>query len=207
MRVKKKKSLLISYLLLFHRGVKVVFTKAGCIIGLVLGAAMFFFAVMGKVSGEAGAQDSFIFIFIILGALMVIGNIIQLTKLTKKPASVQQPESKAFGKNAWILVLGIILVLSAMAPVMQIINDPWLYRQPGLRTGAGIFFIIGFFILYFMDRKEEREQGYQAVAAKPLPKEKVQTPSQPETENKVRCRFCKKLYSSEYNGCPYCKKK
>ena len=25
-------------------------------------------------------------------------------------------------------------------------------------------------------------------------------------EKKVKCRFCKKLYSSEYNGCPYCKK-
>lgn len=25
--------------------------------------------------------------------------------------------------------------------------------------------------------------------------------------NEIRCRFCKKLYSSEYNGCPHCKKK
>jgi hypothetical protein len=23
----------------------------------------------------------------------------------------------------------------------------------------------------------------------------------------IRCRFCKKLYSAEYNGCPYCKRK
>ena len=28
-----------------------------------------------------------------------------------------------------------------------------------------------------------------------------------ETEKQIRCRFCKKLYSSEYNGCPHCKKK
>jgi len=26
-------------------------------------------------------------------------------------------------------------------------------------------------------------------------------------ENKIRCRFCKRLYSADYNGCPYCKKK
>ncbi len=28
-----------------------------------------------------------------------------------------------------------------------------------------------------------------------------------ETKRQVRCRFCKKLYSAEYNGCPHCKKK
>lgn len=26
------------------------------------------------------------------------------------------------------------------------------------------------------------------------------------TEKKIKCRFCNKSYSSEYNGCPYCKK-
>jgi len=25
-------------------------------------------------------------------------------------------------------------------------------------------------------------------------------------EKMIKCRFCKKSYSSEYNGCPYCKK-
>lgn len=25
-------------------------------------------------------------------------------------------------------------------------------------------------------------------------------------KKKIKCRFCKKLYSAEYNGCPYCKK-
>ena len=25
-------------------------------------------------------------------------------------------------------------------------------------------------------------------------------------EKRIKCRFCKKLYSAEYNGCPYCKK-
>ena len=33
-------------------------------------------------------------------------------------------------------------------------------------------------------------------------KEKAET-----EEKKIKCRFCKKSYSSEYNGCPYCKKK
>jgi hypothetical protein len=27
-----------------------------------------------------------------------------------------------------------------------------------------------------------------------------------EGKKKIKCRFCKKLYSAEYNGCPYCKK-
>lgn len=35
------------------------------------------------------------------------------------------------------------------------------------------------------------------------PKEKEEEPE----EQKIRCRFCKKSYSAEYNGCPYCKKK
>ena len=28
-----------------------------------------------------------------------------------------------------------------------------------------------------------------------------------EEVKKIRCRFCGKRYSSEYNGCPHCKKK
>jgi hypothetical protein len=39
---------------------------------------------------------------------------------------------------------------------------------------------------------------------KTIAKEKLEGSS---GEEMVRCRFCKKRYSSEYNGCPYCKKK
>lgn len=31
--------------------------------------------------------------------------------------------------------------------------------------------------------------------------------SEESSTDKIRCRFCKKLYSTEYNGCPFCKKK
>ena|SRR3989339_896167 len=36
---------------------------------------------------------------------------------------------------------------------------------------------------------------------------RAKSQSEESSTNKIRCRFCKKLYSSEYNGCPFCKKK
>lgn len=35
---------------------------------------------------------------------------------------------------------------------------------------------------------------------------KSMTTGEVKESGKIKCRYCKKLYDSEYNGCPYCKK-
>lgn len=111
-----------------------------------------------------------------------------------------------FGYNGWIFWAGIACLISLGFP-----NVP---GSTSLRGGAGIFFIIGFLVLYSIDKKEaEQEKASQTVSqpSAPLnPTPQAQTaPAEvkSESENKIRCRFCGKLYSSEYNGCPHCKKK
>ena len=37
--------------------------------------------------------------------------------------------------------------------------------------------------------------------------EKVDEDDEEPEEKMIKCRYCKKKYSAEYNGCPYCKKK
>ena len=45
------------------------------------------------------------------------------------------------------------------------------------------------------------------ISPKKAKKTEDEEDDKPKEEDLVKCRFCKKLYSSEYNGCPYCKKK
>ena len=70
-----------------------------------------------------------------------------------------EKRTKVFGYNGWILWLGIALVLS-----LFFANVP---GSPGMRGGFGVFFIIGFIILYAMDKKEEKAaQTVSPVPAK-----------------------------------------
>lgn len=51
-------------------------------------------------------------------------------------------------------------------------------------------------------------QPLQPAQSSPTPQvQTTQTEVKSESGNKIRCRFCGKSYSSEYNGCPHCKKK
>lgn len=117
-------------------------TKPGPIIGLIIGALLMFFPIMGFMTHEASLSDSkgqmMGFGFIIFGAIMFIINIICLIKGTDN--------------------------LLASAP----------------------------------------EAATNVSHVKHVSKEK--SDEAPE-KDMVRCRFCGKKYSSEYNGCPHCKKK
>ena len=112
--------------------------KPGQIIGLLIGAGLMLFPIIGFMIGEASLSDpkgKMIGIgFIIFGAFMVIVNIIGLIKGTD---NLLESSSNSREKEV---------------PKIESV-------------------------------KEESHAG------------------------KVRCRFCGKLYSSEYNGCPHCKKK
>ena len=47
----------------------------------------------------------------------------------------------------------------------------------------------------------------QKISSKEKLEKEEEAEEEPVFEKKIKCRFCKKSYSSEYNGCPYCKKK
>jgi len=59
-----------------------------------------------------------------------------------------------------------------------------------------------------MKNSEQQAPAQEQVStAKPASKAKSEKSSSEQESNRVRCRFCGKKYSTDYNGCPYCKKK
>lgn len=72
--------------------------------------------------------------------------------------------------------------------------------------GVGFLLFLGFLIMYAMDKSEENKLAAQTGTTTTVSTPKVASKEKSE-DNKIRCRFCGKKYSSEYNGCPFCKKK
>ena len=74
-----------------------------------------------------------------------------------------------------------------------------------------LFAVIGGFMIinniFELLKKEETAAPAAKVTTTQQPSKAKTEAEDKSNKNKVRCRFCKKLYSSEYNGCPYCKKK
>ena len=68
---------------------------------------------------------------------------------------------------------------------------------------------LGYLIISAIWFKSEKNQvkAISAKAKKGEAKDESEEDEELDEEDLVKCRFCKKLYSSEYNGCPYCKKK
>lgn len=53
----------------------------------------------------------------------------------------------------------------------------------------------------------EKKEVSAPAATAPAPAATANQKAEKQEEKKVKCRFCKRSYSAEYNGCPYCKKK
>ncbi len=109
------------------------------------------------------------------------------------------------------LLIGIGLVI---APVISYVNQEASLADPTnqlFMLGAvifGILIIIGNIIT--LSKKETALPPVHSTIATVPSVHKVETKSEARDEDsngKIRCRFCKKLYSAEYNGCPHCKKK
>lgn len=59
-------------------------------------------------------------------------------------------------------------------------------------------------IIWAKNSKNSNINGFNLKTSKsPV---KAEDSSENKREKKVKCRFCKKSYPAEYNGCPYCKK-
>lgn len=100
-------------------------------------------------------------------------------------------------------IIGIIIGIGLVAgPLIGYLRQEASLKDPTTQGVLILFAVIGaFMIINNIFKLIEGGESSPAPAKTPS-KEKSET-----EEKKVRCRFCKKLYSSEYNGCPYCKKK
>jgi MFS family permease len=179
----------------------------GSIIGIILGIGFILAPVIGNARQEASMADPntrmIVYGLAMIGVFMVIAGIVQLVR---KPGAENQPEAKAFAKNSWALVMGAILFISGRPEFMSMVNSPLLNYNPGLRTIAGIAFFVGFFIMLMIDISNERQAAARTTTT--TTPAKAASKEEPETEEKkIKCRFCGKKYSADYNGCPHCKKK
>lgn len=123
-----------------------------------------------------------------------------------KPAESQKAsvEGKKIG-NVVGLIIGIGLLVGPLIGYMRqeaSLSDPTTQGVLILFALIGAFMIMNNIFKLF-------EHGSSAPAVIVQAKTKaVKEKTEEESKGKmIRCRFCKKLYSAEYNGCPYCKKK
>jgi len=109
----------------------------------------------------------------------------------------------------------ILLMIAACSVAIKKKNNPaffvalfgnlllYLFTQSPL-----LCMIISISCIVWAGSKKEAAVSAPATApANQPPKQKAEEAEEETKEKKIRCRFCKKLYSAEYNGCPYCKKK
>ena len=96
------------------------------------------------------------------------------------------------------LIIGICFVFF---PILGFINkEATLSDSTGQMIGIG-FIIFGVFMIIGNVISMIKGEPASTPPIKSSSEERLKT------EKQIRCRFCKKLYSSEYNGCPHCKKK
>jgi len=102
-------------------------------------------------------------------------------------------------------IIGLIIGIGFVAgPLIGYMNQEASLSDPTTQGILILFAVIGGFMiinnLFKLFEKEGSAAAPAVTTVKSSPKAKAET-------GKIRCRFCKKLYSSDYNGCPYCKKK
>ena len=104
-----------------------------------------------------------------------------------------------FAKSVMFLVIGVIAIFGSVT------SGAIQYTLP-----IAIVCIVGFFISYAIAKSDEKEA--EAISARSnttttITQKTSSKEAEDDDEKPIKCRFCKKYYSSEYNGCPYCKKK
>jgi len=99
------------------------------------------------------------------------------------------------------IIIGFIIgICFVFFPILGFINkEATLSDSTGQMIGIG-FIIFGVFMII--------GNVISMIKGEPASTFPIKSSEETiETEKQTRCRFCKKLYSSEYNGCPHCKKK
>ena len=107
------------------------------------------------------------------------------------------------------LIIGAGLILFPIIGFM--IGEGSLSDPKGKMMGIG-FIIFGAFmvivnVIGLMMGTDNLLKGSMRSNSQEKESAKVESAKEESSAGKIRCRFCGKLYSSEYNGCPHCKKK
>jgi Na+/proline symporter len=108
-------------------------------------------------------------------------------------------------------IIGIIIGIGLVAaPLIGYLRQEASLKDPTNQALGILFAVIGGFMI--INNIFKLIGGEDSSLLPPVKAPPVEAPYEPgiEAENikdKVRCRFCDKLYSAEYNGCPYCKMK
>ena len=109
-------------------------------------------------------------------------------------------------------IIGLILGIGLVAgPLIGYLRQEASLSDTTTQGVLILFAVIGGFMIInnifeLLKKDETIAPAATVTTTQQPPKEKTKAEDK-SNKNKVRCRFCKKLYSSEYNGCPYCKKK
>jgi len=107
-------------------------------------------------------------------------------------------------------IIGLILGIGFVAgPLIGYLRQEASLSSPTTQGILILFAVIGAFMIInnlfkLLEKGEGVSSPSQASRAKVS---KTKSKGELSSGKKIRCRFCKRLYSAEYNGCPYCKKK
>jgi len=106
-------------------------------------------------------------------------------------------------------ILGIIIGgLFVLSPIMGYVRQEASFYDPTTRALSFGFAIFGIFmIIGAIIQLAKKPASAVAVTTTSAPIQAVSEEKAETEEKKIKCRFCKKSYSADYNGCPYCKKK
>jgi len=119
-----------------------------------------------------------IIVGIVIGAIFVISGLMFFAN----------PESASVDSTGRFIMIGCI-IFGAYLALNNIIDI--VQKNPAVMKNS----------------EQQAPTQEQVSTAKPASKAKSEKSSSEQESNRVRCRFCGKKYSTDYNGCPYCKKK
>ncbi|MCX6710247.1 MAG: hypothetical protein NTV63_04860 [Candidatus Woesearchaeota archaeon] len=155
-----------------------------------------------------------------IASIVCIIRISSLKEAGQNEQSLKNPKPSTGNNKKAGNIIGLLLGIGFVAaPLIGYIRKEASFYDPNSQGWIILFALIGAFMIinniFALLKKEENTQP----AVTPIVQETKDTAEPPSKENpvakkeseksadKVRCRYCDKLYNANYNGCPYCKKK
>ncbi len=132
------------------------------------------------------------------------------------PVNAQGTAKKEARKVKPGTIIGIILGIGFLAaPLVAYVRKEASLNDPVTQAWFIVFGLCGAFMIMnnlftlFSPEASASSAAPKADVSQPAKEEAKpkEEPKPKEAKPKIRCRFCNKLYSAEYNGCPHCKKK
>jgi uncharacterized membrane protein YeaQ/YmgE (transglycosylase-associated protein family) len=105
-------------------------------------------------------------------------------------------------------IIGIILGIGLVAgPLIGYLRQEASLSDPTTQGVLILFAVIGAFMIINNIFELLKNDAAPATTVTTIQSSSTAKSEENKEEKQVRCRFCKKSYSSDYNGCPYCKKR